>query len=559
MLVIEPTNGQRLTHWSQINWTQTEANVRRIQGRIFRATAAGDFKKVKNLQKLMVHSMSAKLKAIRQVTQENRGKNTPGVDGVVCDTPEKRLEMALEGLNFRGYYPEPVRRVYIPKSNGDKRPLGIPTVRDRCLQALVKLALEPEWEQRFEANSYGFRPGRSTMDAITAIHINLNQRSCSEWILDADITGCFNNIAHEPLLQRLPVFTTLIRRWLKAGCVELGQFTETEEGTPQGGVISPLLSNIALDGMERLFGCENSQGNLVQPGKRKGLNHKVSLVRYADDFVVSAPSREVIESYIIPTIKDFLGSRGLEINEVKTKTVHVTEGFNFLGVTIRRFNKKLIAYPQKEKVLGHIDAIRFYLKTHMQAPTGQVIRDLNPKIRGWTNYYRFSAAKSTFSKVQYHTYWMLWAWAKRRHPKKSAKWIVKRYYRKVEERNAVFSAGNAQLLWHGATQVTRYTKVTGKSSPMDPESWAYWSKRERWRTARMTFQNQRRALLKKQEGKCGLCKQTLYADDLMDTHHINPRHVGGEHSTGNRILVHRWCHHGHHQRHGYKVAEARAV
>jgi RNA-directed DNA polymerase len=236
MLVIEPTKGWRLTHWSQINWSRVEATIRRLQGRIYRAAANGESAKVNNLQNLLVRSMSAKLKSIRQVTQENDGKHTPGVDGVVCDTPEARMELLKNGLNLRGYSPKPVRRVYIPKGNGKMRPLGIPTVKDRCLQALVKLALEPEWESRFEANSYGFRPGRCTMDAITAIHTTLNRKDSSPWILDADITGCFDNINHAALLAKLPVFTTTIRRWLKAGVVELGHYTDTESGTPQGGV-----------------------------------------------------------------------------------------------------------------------------------------------------------------------------------------------------------------------------------------------------------------------------------------------------------------------------------
>jgi RNA-directed DNA polymerase len=556
MLVIEQTKGHELTHWSQINWTHVEANVRQLQGRIYRATRANDFKKVKNLQKLMTRSMSAKLKAIRQVTQENRGKHTPGIDGVVCDTPETRMELVKDGLHLKGYRPKPVRRVYIPKADGRKRPLGIPTVKDRCIQALIKLALEPEWEQRFEANSYGFRPGRSTMDAIEAIHTNLSRRGCSEWILDADIAGCFDNIAHEPLLKRLPVFTAIIRRWLKAGTVEMGQYSDTEDGTPQGGVISPLLANIALDGMESLFGGENRRGYPVKPSNRKGLNHKISLVRYADDFVVTAPTQGVIESYVIPTVKDFLSKRGLEVNEVKTRTVHVTDGFDFLGFTIRRIRGKLVTFPQKEKVNTHIDRIRTYLKKHMQAPTGQVIRDLNPVIRGWTNYYRHSAASSLFTKVQYQVYWQLWAWAKRRHPRKSAKWIVKRYYHQVGNRNAVFSEGNAQILWHADTQISRYTKVSGKSSPMDPELEGYWAQREKRRTARATFQNQRRKMLADQRGKCGLCKQTLYASDLMDNHHMKPRHAGGDNKLGNLMLVHRWCHHAYHQRHGYKVTEA---
>ena len=266
---IEQTKGQTDPPWANIDWLAVETNVRRLQERIYRAATDKDRKKVKNLQKLLVRATSNKLLAIRRITQENQGKNTAGVDGVICDTPEARLEMFREGLKLKGYRPLPVRRVYIPKGEGKVRPLGIPTVKDRVMQAIVKAALEPEWEARFEANSYGFRPGRRTMDAIEAIHTTVNRKDCSQWVLDADISGCFDNIDHGPLLAKLPVFTTTIRRWLKAGVVELGFLSPTNTGTPQGGVISPLLANVALDGMERLFGCERPDGRSKSPAFRK--------------------------------------------------------------------------------------------------------------------------------------------------------------------------------------------------------------------------------------------------------------------------------------------------
>ena len=244
----EQTSEQRQTAWSEIDWTVADAVVKRLQGRIYRAAAAGKLGQVKNLQKLLVRSTSAKRLAVRRVTQQNAGRNTPGIDGVVCRTPEGRMRLADEGLSFKGYRPQPVRRVYIPKSDGRQRPLGIPTIRDRAMQMLVKLALEPEWETRFETNSYGFRPGRCTMDAIVALHATLAPAGASGWLLDADISGCFDNIGHDPLLARLPVFTATIRRWLKAGTVELGAWTATAMGAPQGGPINPptILQNYPL-------------------------------------------------------------------------------------------------------------------------------------------------------------------------------------------------------------------------------------------------------------------------------------------------------------------------
>ena len=418
---IERTAGRgALDDWAGIDWPAVERNVRRLQERIFRASRDGEPAKVKNLQKLLVRSSSAKLLAIRRVTQINRGKNTPGIDGVVCPMPSSRLAMFRKGLSLEGYRPKPVRRVYIPKAGGKERPLGIPTMLDRVMQALVTLALEPEWEPRFEANSYGFRPGRCTMDAIEALHRTLSKSGSSRWILDADIAACFDRIDHAALLARLPVFTTTIRRWLKAGVVELGALDATTMGTPQGGIVSPLLANIALDGMERLFGAERPDGRHVAPYRRRGSDRGVSLIRYADDFVVTAPSREVLEAYVLPHLAEFLAGRGLELSAAKTRIVHIDDGLDFLGFTLRRFpNGKLLVRPQKEKVTEHRRALSAYLRANRQLPTAEVIRALSPKIWGWCNYYRHAVARRTFNALDGHVWRITYKWAKRRHPRKN--------------------------------------------------------------------------------------------------------------------------------------------
>jgi RNA-directed DNA polymerase len=553
MLVIDPTTGVVLTRWADINCSRVEASVRRLQSRIYRAAANQQHCKVKDLQRLLVRTLSAKLKAIRQVSQENRGKHTPGIDGVVCDTPEERLAL-IEQLQLRGYRPKPVRRVYIPKANGKQRPLGIPTIKDRAMQALVKLALEPEWESRFEANSYGFIPGRSCRDAIESIHTALNHRGCSEWILDADISGCFDNIDHTTLLERTLIFQQSIRRWLKAGTVELGRLSPSEAGTPQGGIISPLLANIALDGLEREFDCEKPDGTPKPPAFRRGENEGISLIRYADDFVVSAPTREVLETYVVPKVHEFLAQRGLQLSQAKTQIVHVDAGFSFLGFTVRRFKGKLLTKPQKEKILSHIARIKTYLDTHQQAPAGQVIKTLNPVIRGWANYYRHAASSKTFASTDHRTWQMLWRWARRRHPKKPAKWVKARYF--TDDGYWRLREGNTQMVRHSATPITRFAKVIGRQTPLNPNEHDYWEKRKRNLTSRGTYQKQRLTMLKAQNNACGLCKQSFWPNDPINDHHIKPRNRGGSDNLDNRMLVHQWCHHSHHQRHGYKAAEA---
>jgi len=549
---IEPTEGQTLPTWADIDWRAVEMNVGRLQERIYRATKDEDWKKVKNLQKLLARATSTKLLAIRRVTQENQGKNTAGVDGVTCDTPEARLELLREGLRLEGYRPLPVRRVYIPKDNGKQRPLGIPTVKDRVMQAIVKAALEPEWEARFEANSYGFRPGRCAMDAIEAIHTTVNRKGSSRWILDADISGCFDNIGHGPLLARLPVFTATIRRWLKAGVIELGRYSPTDTGSPQGGIASPLLANVALDGMERLFGCEWPDGRPRSPAHRRGIDKGIGLIRYADDFVVTAPTREVLETYVKPRIEGFLRDRGLALNDAKTRIVEINEGFDFLGFHIRKFGRgeKTLVVPQKEKVVKHLRAIKAYLDTHRQTPAGQVIRDLNPVIRGWSNYYRHVSANRTFAKVRHRQWQMLWRWAKRRHPKKPMRWVKARYFR--DDGYWTFQAGEAELAKPDAIPITRFTKVTGRQTPYDPAHRLYWRERMKTQVAEETHSKQRLMLHRSQEYVCALCGIRFVPGETIQIDHIISKYRGGSDDLANKRLVHPWCHRQHHQRTGFK-------
>jgi len=447
-----------------------------------------DWARVKNLQKLLVRSHSARLLAVRRVTQENKGKYTPGIDGQICATSKARAELVedVRQTNKFNYKCKPLRRVYIPKSSGDKRPLGIPTVKDRVMQMLVKLALEPEWEARFEPHSYGFRPGRRCMDAIWQIWNSIRVigvRRKNEWILDADISGCFDNINHEALLKRIPVFRETVRRWLESGIVEFGKYYQTKSGTPQGGIISPLLANIALDGMERLFGAENSKGNYTAPANRRGNNKGLSLIRYADDFVVTAPSRERIVEYVLPKLRYFLKKQGMELNEAKTKIVHRDDGFDFLGFNICQYHGSAravcLAKPSKKAVKRHLKHIKMVISENKQMKADELISKLNPIIRGWANYYCYSTAKETFNYIDYRIWKMLWQWCLRRHNNKGKQWIRHRYFMNIGKRTWIFGERkeNTLLFSRSFRAGVRYTPVKGYNSPYDLDLRKYWLKR----------------------------------------------------------------------------------
>jgi len=490
---IEQNKGH-VVDWESIQWDIPKRHVRRLQERIFRATRDKDWARVKNLQKLLVRSHSARLLAVKRVTQENKGKYTPGIDGQIYATSEQRIELVEDvcQTNVFNYKCKPLRRVYIPKGNGDKRPLGIPTVKDRVMQMLVKLVLEPEWEARFEPHSHGFRPGRRCMDAIWQIWNSIRVLGTlrkSEWILDADISGCFDNINHDALLKRIPVFRETVRRWLKSGIIEFGKYYQTKAGTPQGGIISPLLANIALDGMERLFGAENSKGNYAVPSVRSGKNKRLNLIRYADDFVVTAPSKEKIVDYVLPKLKTFLQERGMELSEAKTRIVHRDDGFDFLGFNIRQYHGKArsvcLTRPSKKTVKRHLEHIKIIISKNKQMKADELISKLNPIIRGWANYYCYSSAKETFNYIDYRIWKMLWQWCLRRHKDKSKQWIRHRYFMDIGKRTWIFGERkeNILLFCRSFRAGVRYACIKGYSSPYDSEIHEYWSKRhgKSWR------------------------------------------------------------------------------
>jgi len=456
--------------WKAIDWPRVRQEVRRLQMRIAKATQAGQHRKARALQWVLTHSRSAKLLAVHRVTT-NRGAKTPGVDNVIWRTERQKLHAAFN-LKRHGYRPQPLRRQYIPKPNGKLRPLSIPTLHDRAMQALYALALAPIAETLADRYSYGFREGRRCADALEQCFTILSQRKSAQWILEGDIRACFDEIDHQWLLQHVPLDKQLLRAWLKAGYWEKDQLFPTAAGTPQGGLISPLLSNLALDGMERAVKAVAKRGD------------KVNFVRYADDFVVTGATQELLEQKVKPALTAFLKKRGLELSEQKTVLTHIQTGFIFLGHTVRKYGDKLLLTPAKSK----IQTLRHKLSQLIHSALGltqeALLRQLNPLLRGWANYYRNGAAKRTFAKLDHDVFCKLWRWATRRHPNKSRAWKKRRYFSAGND--GVFSVrvhraeGERRVLKlyrMASTRIERHIKVRGTANPYDPHYTEYFDQR----------------------------------------------------------------------------------
>ena len=457
--------------WEAVDWRTLKKDVLRLQMRIAKATRAGRWGKVKALQWLLTHSSSAKLLAVRRVVR-NSGRNTPGVDGVLWRTSGQKLK-AARSLQRRGYRPQPLRRIYISKRNGKLRPLGIPTMADRAQQALHLLALEPVAETLADPNAYGFRPKRSTADAIAQCFNVLVRKQSARWILEGDIKSCFDRISHSWLRKHIPMDKLILGKWLAAGYMEAGGIYPTEAGTPQGGIASPVFANMALDGLEAV-----AQG--------AARNQKVNVVKYADDFIITGASQEVLEMKVKPAVVAFLKERGLELSEEKTRITPIDAGFDFLGFNVRKYGGKLLIKPSKPAVKRFLDDIRGLIKANKAAKTEELIRQLNRKIRGWANYYRHVVAKKTFSYVDRNVFRALMTWIDRRHPGKSASWKRQRYFRSEGWRNWVFltkirdglgGTSYLDLFQASSVAITRHIKIQAEATPYDPAFTDYFTRR----------------------------------------------------------------------------------
>jgi RNA-directed DNA polymerase len=500
--------------WRQIDWRHAEENVRRLRQRIFTASKAGDLPRVRRLQRLMLRSRSNTLVSVRRVTERNAGRLTAGVDGEVVLTDETKTELVSRAHDRADAFKAmPVRRVYIPKPGGKQRPLGIPVILDRVHQARIVNALEPEWEARFEPRSYGFRPGRGCHDAIEAIFQVAKGKSPRRlWVLDADLAGAFDRIAHDHILNQLGTFPArgMVRQWLKAGVVENGRRTRTEEGTPQGGVVSPVLLNIALHGMETAAGTRyRTAGNYAG----ETVAGCPILIRYADDFVVHCHNwQEALE--VKARLAAWLTPRGLAFNEDKTNIVTLQEGFDFLGFNVRRYRNKLLIKPSKAAVRRIRERLRSEFWSLRGTNAQAVIKRLNPIIRGWAAYYRTQVSAETFGGLDQYLWRLTYKWAVYSHANKPTGWIVHRYFgtfNKSRRNRWVFGDRDSGAFMHkfAWTNIVRHQIVRHRASPDDPVLADYWA----WRRRKAPLPINRTALWlhREQDGRCAICKSTLVA------------------------------------------------
>jgi len=457
--------------WNSIEWKHSWRQVRRLQVRIAQAVKENRWNKVKALQYLLTRSLNAKLLAVKRVTS-NKGKNTPGVDGVLWQGARAKWQAACS-LRRRGYKPQPLSRIYIPKKNGKKRPLSIPTMQDRAMQALHKLALAPVAETMADRNSYGFREGRSCADAIAAAFNALSKPNSATWVMEGDIKGCYDNISHEWMMNNIPMDKTILRKWLKAGYILDGKLYPTRKGAPQGGIISPILANMTLDGLEETI-------HRAVPRRSR-----VNFIRYADDFIITGKSKRLLEETIKPVVEAFLRDRGLSLSREKTVITYIKDGITFLGQSIRKHGRVLHITPSRQGVLALVRKVGTIIRKYVSAPMPALIKELNQTLRGWANYHRHVVASEAFSRVDTYVFEQLWRMLRRRHQNKPKKWLAKKYWT-ASGRKHVFAVcmrnANGRIKVYQVIRVCtigirRHRKIKADANPYLPEYAAYFRQR----------------------------------------------------------------------------------
>lgn len=538
-----------LENWHHIQWENCHREVKRLQMRIVKATKEGRWNKVKALQRLLTHSFSGKALAVKRVT-ENRGKNTAGVDRITWSTPRSKFH-AIDTLKPRGYRPKPLRRIYIPKSNGKERPISIPCMVDRAMQALYLLALEPMSETTADPHSYGFRSGRSTADAIEQCFSIFSKVNAARWVLEGDIKGCFDNISHNWLLEHIPLSRNMLSKWLKAGYIENQQLFQTEEGTPQGGILSPTLANLTLDGLQQRL-AQTCGKRCFKNGNRT--RRKVNFVRYADDFIISGPSKEVLEKEVLPVVKVFLAERGLSLSEEKTRIIHIDQGFDFLGQNIRRYGGKILIKPSRKSVQSLLAKVKTIIQRNLAADQRLLIGLLNPVIKGWVNYHQHVVSSKVFNRIAHEIWCKLWRWCRRRHPEKRKLWIKNRYFRYQRGRDWVFATPcekqntpdklkQAVLRNAAETPIRRHTKIKSAANPFDPDWESYFQQRTgRKMLNTLTGRKKLQSIWRRQKGLCLVCQQLITQGSRWHLHHLVDITKGGSNTLNNLMMLHTGCH-----------------
>ena len=459
--------------WNSINWTKVKEAVYRMQMRIAKSIRLGRHNRAKALQRLLSRSFYGRLWAVKQVTS-NKGSRTAGVDDQVWNTSESRWH-AVRQLKANGYRAQPLRRIYIPKSTGKKRPLGIPTLHDRAMQELFALGLRPIAETTADSHSYGFREKRSLHDAMKMCHICLSGRSSAQWILEADIKACFDRISHEWMLSNVPLPKGILQQWLKCGYLESWTLHETVAGTPQGGIISPILCNLALDGLQ----------DLVIKGRSKN-RRNLNIIRYADDFIVTCKSAAYLQEEILPALRGFLLDRGLELSEEKTKLSHINKGFDFLGFNVRKYDGKLLIKPQDGKPAALVSRLRAELKSLHGLAFHVVIMKLNRILRGWAYAYRRLVAKERMDWVDEQVYHLVVNWLKREYRRLTWSKISKQYYRHIRGRyrfcasykRADGKVKHVDLFRTSDLPIRYHIKIRSEANPYDPAFGEYFDERD---------------------------------------------------------------------------------